>query len=69
MSPASLSGLKLLRLQSFTLHLPRMAINWNEAWWDLPSLLHLSLYIGCYVTPEVSFASFASLSERYQRFW
>jgi len=59
MSLASFSRLKLLRLQSFTLHLPRMAINWNEAWWDLPSLLHLSLYIGCYVTPEVSFASFA----------
>lgn len=59
MSLASFSRFKLPLLQSFALHLPRMAINWNQAWWDLPSLLHLSLYIGCYVTPEVSFASFA----------
>ena len=59
MSLASFNRLKLSRLQSFTLHLPRMAINWEQAWWDLPSLLHLSVHIGCYVTPEVAFASFA----------
>jgi hypothetical protein len=56
---ASFSRLELSRLQSFALHLPQMAINWDQAWWDLPSLLHLSVHIGCYVTPEVSFASFA----------
>lgn len=59
MSLASFSRLKLSRLQSFALHLPQMTINWDLAWWDLPSLLHLSVHIGCYVTPEVSFASFA----------
>jgi hypothetical protein len=59
MSLSSFSRLKLSRLQSFALHLPQMAINWDQAWWDLPSLLHLSVHIGCYVTPEVSFASFA----------
>lgn len=59
MSLASFSKLKLPRLQGFALHLPRLAINWNQASWDLPSLLHLSLHIGCYVTPEVSFAPFA----------
>ena len=59
MSLASSNRLKLSRLQSFTLHLPQMAIDWGQAWWDLPSLLHLSVHIGCYVTPEVTFASFA----------
>ena len=59
MSLASCNRLKLSRLQSFALHLPQMAINWDQAGWDLPSLLHLSVHIGCYVTPEVSFASFA----------
>ena len=60
MGLVSFSSLKLPRLQGFVLHLPRMVINWNQALWDLPSLLHLSLHIGCYVTPEASFASFAS---------
>ena len=59
MNLASFSRLKLSRLQILVLHLPRMDINWNQARWDLPSLLHLSLHIGCYVTPEASFASFA----------
>ena len=59
MGLASFSRLKLSRLQGFTLHLPRMAINWNQVLWNLPSLLHLSLHIGCYVTPEVPFTSFA----------
>ncbi len=59
MSLASFNRLKLSQLQSFALHLPHMAINWDQACWDLPSLLHLSVHIGCYVTPEVPFASFA----------
>jgi hypothetical protein len=57
---ASFSMLILLRLQSFVFHLPRMAINWDQIYWDLPSLLHLSIHIGCYVTPEFTFSSFAS---------
>jgi hypothetical protein len=50
MGLASFSRLQLPRLQSFALHLPRMAINKDRAWWDLASLLRLSVHVGCYVT-------------------